>query len=116
MRTILALVMTLSFTPAVAGSARQQVSDFKPVVNKVRLRDKSDVILMVGYENDYVGILRAAMRSPNTTVFFEHRSLLMTIDGSARYRWRQGHTQDPTEGKQKDGYSQVGKRAFPGPK
>lgn len=36
------------------------ISDFKPVVNKVRLRDKSDVILMVGYENDYVGILRAA--------------------------------------------------------
>lgn len=36
------------------------ISDFKPVVNKVRLIDKSDVILMVGYENDYVGILRAA--------------------------------------------------------
>lgn len=36
------------------------ISDFKPIVNKVRLRDKSDVILMVGYENDYVGILRAA--------------------------------------------------------
>lgn len=36
------------------------ISDFKPIVNKVRLRDKSEVILMVGYENDYVGILRAA--------------------------------------------------------
>src|SRR5690606_9357947 len=28
---------------------------------------------------------RTAMRSPNPTVFFEHRSLLMTGDGSARY-------------------------------
>jgi 2-oxoisovalerate dehydrogenase E1 component len=32
-----------------------------------------------------VGLLRAAMRSPNPTIFFEHRSLLMTGDGSARY-------------------------------
>ncbi|HVZ76790.1 MAG TPA: transketolase C-terminal domain-containing protein [Gemmatimonadaceae bacterium] len=34
---------------------------------------------------DAVGLLRAAMRSKNPTVFFEHRSLLMTSDGSARY-------------------------------
>jgi 2-oxoisovalerate dehydrogenase E1 component len=34
---------------------------------------------------DGVGLLRAAMRSPNPTIFFEHRSLLMTSDGSARY-------------------------------
>jgi 2-oxoisovalerate dehydrogenase E1 component len=34
---------------------------------------------------DAVGLLRTAMRSPNPTVFFEHRSLLMTGDGSARY-------------------------------
>jgi 2-oxoisovalerate dehydrogenase E1 component len=34
---------------------------------------------------DAVGLLRSAMRSPNPTVFFEHRSLLMTGDGSARY-------------------------------
>ncbi len=34
---------------------------------------------------DAVGLLRAAMRSPNPTVFFEHRALLMTGDGSARY-------------------------------
>jgi 2-oxoisovalerate dehydrogenase E1 component len=34
---------------------------------------------------DAVGLLRAAMRSGNPTVFFEHRSLLMTSDGSARY-------------------------------
>ena len=34
---------------------------------------------------DAVGLLRAAMRSPNPTVFFEHRSLLMTSDGSAHY-------------------------------
>jgi 2-oxoisovalerate dehydrogenase E1 component len=34
---------------------------------------------------DAVGLLRAALRSPNPTIFFEHRSLLMTSDGSARY-------------------------------
>lgn len=34
---------------------------------------------------DAVGLLRAAMRSPNPTIFFEHRSLLMTGDGSSRY-------------------------------
>ena len=36
------------------------ITDFKPIINKVRLQDKPEVILMVGYENDYVGILRAA--------------------------------------------------------
>jgi 2-oxoisovalerate dehydrogenase E1 component len=34
---------------------------------------------------DAVGLLRGAMRGANPTVFFEHRSLLMTSDGSARY-------------------------------
>jgi 2-oxoisovalerate dehydrogenase E1 component len=34
---------------------------------------------------DAVGLLRAAMRSHDPTIFFEHRSLLMTSDGSARY-------------------------------
>ncbi len=34
---------------------------------------------------DASGLLRAAMRSGNPTIFFEHRSLLMTSDGSARY-------------------------------
>lgn len=34
---------------------------------------------------DAVGLLRAAMRSPNPTIFFEHRSLLMTGEGSAPY-------------------------------
>jgi 2-oxoisovalerate dehydrogenase E1 component len=34
---------------------------------------------------DAVGLLRAAMRGHNPTIFFEHRSLLMTSDGSARY-------------------------------
>ncbi|HUH59544.1 MAG TPA: ABC transporter substrate-binding protein [Candidimonas sp.] len=36
------------------------LTDFKPIINKIKLRDKSEVIAMVGYENDYVGILRAA--------------------------------------------------------
>jgi 2-oxoisovalerate dehydrogenase E1 component len=34
---------------------------------------------------DAVGLLRTAMRSGNPTIFFEHRSLLMTSQGSARY-------------------------------
>ena len=34
---------------------------------------------------DAVGLLRTAMRSQNPTIYFEHRSLLMTGDGSARY-------------------------------
>jgi 2-oxoisovalerate dehydrogenase E1 component len=34
---------------------------------------------------DAVGLLRAAMRGQNPTIFFEHRSLLMTSDGSAPY-------------------------------
>ncbi len=34
---------------------------------------------------DAAGLLRAAMRSPNPTLFFEHRSLLMTGEGSAPY-------------------------------
>ena len=34
---------------------------------------------------DAVGLLRSAMRGANPTIFFEHRSLLMTSEGSARY-------------------------------
>ena len=34
---------------------------------------------------DAVGLLRGAMRSSNPTIFFEHRMLLMTSEGSARY-------------------------------
>jgi branched-chain amino acid transport system substrate-binding protein len=36
------------------------ISDFKPIINKIKLQDKPEVIAMIGYENDYVGILRAA--------------------------------------------------------
>ncbi|QVN23142.1 ABC transporter substrate-binding protein [Burkholderia pyrrocinia] len=36
------------------------MTDFKPIVNKIKLQDRPDVMLMVGYENDYIGILRAA--------------------------------------------------------
>ncbi len=42
-------------------------------------------VAMPSNAEDAVGLLRAAMRSPNPTIFFEHRSLLMTGDGSARY-------------------------------
>ena len=34
-------------------------TDFKPLMNKVKLIDRPDAVAMVGYENDYVGILRA---------------------------------------------------------
>jgi len=34
---------------------------------------------------DAVGLLRSAMRGENPTIFFEHRALLMTSDGSAPY-------------------------------
>jgi len=34
---------------------------------------------------DATGLLRSAMRGANPTIFFEHRSLLMTSDGSAHY-------------------------------
>lgn len=36
------------------------ITDFKPIVNKIKLQDKSEVIAMSGYENDYVGVIRAA--------------------------------------------------------
>lgn len=42
-------------------------------------------IAMPSNAADAVGLLRFAMRSPNPSVFFEHRSLLMTSDGSSRY-------------------------------
>lgn len=42
-------------------------------------------VVMPSNAADAVGLLRTAMRSPNPTIFFEHRSLLMTGDGSARY-------------------------------
>lgn len=42
-------------------------------------------VAMPSNSADAVGLLRAAMRSPNPTIFFEHRSLLMTSDGSAKY-------------------------------
>lgn len=35
-------------------------TDFKSIINRVKLRDKPDAVAMIGYENDYVGILRAA--------------------------------------------------------
>lgn len=36
------------------------ITDFKPIVNKIKLQDKPDLIFMSAYENDYVGIIRAA--------------------------------------------------------
>src|SRR5438132_2597666 len=41
-----------SFDPA--------ITDFKPIINKIKLQDRSEAIAMIGYENDFVGILRAA--------------------------------------------------------
>ncbi|WP_292932494.1 ABC transporter substrate-binding protein [Noviherbaspirillum sp.] len=45
-------VTTHAFDPA--------ITDFKPIINKIKLQDKPDVLLMSAYENDYVGIIRAA--------------------------------------------------------
>jgi 2-oxoisovalerate dehydrogenase E1 component len=42
-------------------------------------------VAMPSNSADAVGLLRAAMRGSNPVIFFEHRSLLMTSDGSARY-------------------------------
>lgn len=42
-------------------------------------------VVMPSNAADAVGLLRAAMRSANPTIYFEHRSLLMTGEGSARY-------------------------------
>lgn len=36
------------------------ITDFKPIINKIKIQDKPDIIMMSGYENDYVGIIRAA--------------------------------------------------------
>lgn len=36
------------------------ITDFKPIINKVKLQDRSDILVMSAYENDYVGIIRAA--------------------------------------------------------
>lgn len=41
-----------SFDPA--------ITDFKPIINKIKIQDRSELIAMFGYENDYVGIIRAA--------------------------------------------------------
>jgi len=42
-------------------------------------------VAMPSNSADAVGLLRAAMRGANPTIFFEHRSLLMTGEGSAKY-------------------------------
>lgn len=36
------------------------ITDFKPIINKVKLQDRPEIIAMVGYENDHLGILRAS--------------------------------------------------------
>ncbi|MEH3119132.1 MAG: ABC transporter substrate-binding protein [Methylorubrum populi] len=36
------------------------ITDFKPIINKVKLQDRPDALVMAAYENDYVGIIRAA--------------------------------------------------------
>lgn len=45
-------ITTHAFDPA--------ITDFKPIINKIKLQDKPEVIIMAAYETDYVGILRAA--------------------------------------------------------
>lgn len=52
--------LTAKGVTVVAHAFDPAITDFKPIINKVKLKDKSEVIAMVAYENDYVGILRAA--------------------------------------------------------
>jgi branched-chain amino acid transport system substrate-binding protein len=52
--------LTTKGVTVVAHAFDPAITDFKPIINKIKLQDKSEVIAMVGYENDYVGILRAA--------------------------------------------------------
>lgn len=35
------------------------ITDFKPIVNKIKVQDRPEAIAMIAYENDYVAILRA---------------------------------------------------------
>lgn len=53
-KSLAAKGLTITMHPFDPGT-----TDFKPIVNKVKLMDKPDIILAIGYENDYVGILRA---------------------------------------------------------
>lgn len=52
--------LTTNGVKVVAHAFDPAITDFKPIVNKIKLQDKPDVIVMSGYENDYVGIIRAA--------------------------------------------------------
>lgn len=35
-------------------------TDFKPIINKIKLNDRSELLVISGYENDYLNIIRAA--------------------------------------------------------
>lgn len=52
--------LTAKGVTVVAHAFDPAITDFKPIINKIKLQDRSEVIAMVGYENDYVGILRAS--------------------------------------------------------
>ena len=55
------------------------ITDFKPIVNKIKLQDKSEIIAMSGYENDYVGVIRAAkVLKPNVKALVGVWSLATT--------------------------------------
>lgn len=53
------------------------LTDFKPLINKIKLQDKPDAILLFAYENDYVNILRAArLLKPEVKAVISSWSLL----------------------------------------
>jgi branched-chain amino acid transport system substrate-binding protein len=53
------------------------LTDFKPLINTIKVRDQSDAILMFAYENDYVNILRAArLLKPEVKALIASWSLL----------------------------------------
>lgn len=71
-------------------------TDYKAVINKVKLRDHPDAINIIGYENDYIGVLRAAkVLKPNVKAIVgawqlatekmarEFPSLLQNVYGTA---------------------------------
>ena len=60
------------------------ITDFKPIINKIKLQDKTDIMMIAGYENDHIGIIRAAkLLKPNIKLIVGVYSLVtpkMNID------------------------------------
>lgn len=53
-------IMTARGVKVTAYPFDAALNDFKPLIARLKSQDKPDVVNVLGYENDYVGILRAA--------------------------------------------------------